>query len=33
MLREHGKQTVCTKFSFTNRLKTIEALYQEVVQM
>lgn len=30
-LRRHGRQTVCTKFSFTNRLKTIEAIYKEVV--
>lgn len=30
-LREHGRQTVCTKFSFANRLKTIETIYEEVI--
>lgn len=30
-LREQGRQTVCTKFSFANRLKTVEAIYEEVV--
>ncbi len=31
MLRENGRKTACTKFSFANRLKTIEAIYEEVV--
>ena len=30
-LREHAHHTVCTKFSFTNRLKTIEHIYEDVV--
>jgi glycosyltransferase involved in cell wall biosynthesis len=32
LLREHGRQTVCTKFSFANRLKTVEAIYKETLK-
>ncbi len=30
-LRENGRQTVCTKFSFENRLKKVEAIYEELL--
>ena len=33
ILRENGRKTVCTKFSFTNRLKILEGIYEEVVMM
>jgi glycosyltransferase involved in cell wall biosynthesis len=32
MLRERGRQTVCTKFSFANRLKAIEAIYEDLLR-
>lgn len=31
MLREHGRQSVCEKFSFANRLKALEKIYEELV--
>ena len=31
-LREKGRESVCKKFSFTNRLKTIERIYEEVLK-
>lgn len=31
-LREHGRQTVCTKFSFETRLKKLEAIYENLVE-
>jgi len=30
-LRTCGRQTACTKFSFANRLKKLEAIYEEIV--
>ncbi len=30
MLRENGRKSACIKYSFANRLKTIEAIYEEV---
>ncbi|GAK59420.1 group 1 glycosyl transferase [Candidatus Vecturithrix granuli] len=33
MLKENGRKTICQKFSFTNRLKTVEAIYEEVMGM
>ena len=31
MLRENGRKSVCTKYSFTNRLKSLEAIYESLV--
>ena len=30
MLRENGRKSVCTKYSFMNRLKTLEGIYEEL---
>lgn len=32
-LREHGRQTVCTKFSFAEKLKIVEGIYEDVMTM